>query len=325
MIGKRNAKGTPRRRKSRPKKPDTFRPKPKGSWESNVEELSYRRLALLATVAVCAVIFRACINFLSDRIRSASMVEREIMTHKLVQVYYRPVSTKLPLDFGGVGIVIAPNMVLTSARAAGWKGIGSVWYYVDGGRRKGIWAPDLDYDLIGKPVQWIVRSPERELSAYPVWVMPKGYGVALLRVDGLMASGYPRIADTRPRGLIQVREVFFVPRRYGGVVENEKAHYLRVEQPEVAFVRSFPYGWNRIETPVKVILASAPPRRTELFASDIQSGAPVYDQNGELCGVVLSSSVYKEPPHGFYPEQEQSYVWIEPLNEVKDVIEASLK
>ena len=327
MIGKKNAKGTPRRRASRSKKPDILKLELKRGWENNVEESRYRRLALLAIVAVCAFIFRACVNFLSDQIDKSMRIIDEEMMQELVEVWYRhDFSRSDDFDFGGIGIVIAPNMVLTSARAAGWKGTGSVWRYVDERKQKYIEAPDLNYDFIPKPVQWIVKSSEHELSAYPVLVMPKGYGVAILRVEGLTALRYPRIANTRPSkdSFIRVREVFFVPRRHGGVVENEEVHHLQVEQPEVTFVRCFPYSWNRIEIPVKVILASTL-RETEHFLSDIRSGAPVYNQNGELCGVVLSSSVYKEPPHGSYPEQEQSYVWIEPLNEVKDVIEASLK
>jgi len=326
MIGKKNAKGTPRRRASRSKKPDILKLELKRGWENNVEESRYRRLALLAIVAVCAFIFRACVNFLSDQIDKSMRIIDEEMMQELVEVWYRhDFSRSDDFDFGGIGIVIAPNMVLTSARAAGWKGTGSVWRYVDERKQKYIEAPDLNYDFIPKPVQWIVKSSEHELSAYPVLVMPKGYGVAILRVEGLTALRYPRIANTRPSkdSFIRVREVFFVPRRHGGVVENEEVHHLQVEQPEVTFVRCFPYSWNRIEIPVKVILASTL-RETEHFLSDIRSGAPVYNQNGELCGVVHESSVYKESLHGFYSGQEQLYVWIEPLNEVEDMIKAVL-
>ena len=271
------------------------------------------RLKLLVIIAAVVSAFRMCEHHVS---KMMEVIEKESVM-ELVEVWYQWNHQTKPSDenYGGVGIVIAANKVLTSAHAVGWISRGKTWNFIDD---RLVEFPGSDYDPDFEPVRWFVETNLRKFNAYPVLIMPKGYDIAVLHVEGLTTLRYPKIVDARPKNedCVRVWKIFFVPRR-SGKVSNESMYYLRVLNSEVKHTRRFRCGWNRIEVPVTLILAKISCENAFL-APSMPSGAPIFNEDG-LCGVVLESQVYREE-NG----RGLVYTWIEPLNEVRREIEAVL-
>ncbi|MFA0783298.1 hypothetical protein [Fervidibacter sacchari] len=271
------------------------------------------RLKLLAIVLAVILSLRMCAQYVSKKME---VIEKESMM-ELVSVWYQLEYQTESSDrkYGGVGIVIAENKVLTSARAIGWVSRDGTWDFIGD---KLIKFPDSLHDPDFKPVRWFVEAGSGEFNAYPVLLMPKGYDIAVLHVEGLRAWHYPRIVDDRLKDgdFVRVLRISFVPRR-NGKVRNEYVDIAKIVNSEVKYTRRFRYGWNRVEVPVTLVLAEAP-CESVFLAPSMPSGAPVFNDDG-LCGIVPESWVHEEEN-----KRGLVYTWIEPLNEVKREIETAL-
>jgi hypothetical protein len=215
---------------------------------------------------------------------------------------------------GGIGIFVGDNEVLTCACAAGWRPYPP--------HRM---APSLSDYLLDpaeeeteSPTRWWVRWKFREYPASPILVIPKGYGVVVLRVEGLSIRHFVPIASVRPRASAMVWVV-------GNRNSADAVSKLVVQVSEQRHQRTFFRQDTRTELTLWLTILGAPshtqaPTQPSQQPSShlpcFPEGAPVFNMRKELCGVL----------HGIPWSNGQSLCWImEPLSEVKEAIEAALQ
>jgi hypothetical protein len=215
-------------------------------------------------------------------------------------------------EFSGIGVFIGDNEVLTCACAAGWPPIGRI-------------GPSLsDYlldptDEAPLPTGWWVQWRVWQRRAYPILVMPKGYSVVVLRVEGLTVNRFLKIASARPQTGASVWVV-------GDRDPQNVVRKLVVQTSEQRHKRTFFRQGNRMELTLWLTTLAFPPQTqssTQLSkpqpsdAPFFLEGAPVLNARKELCGVLHGTSRRNDG---------QGYYWVmEPLSEVKEVIEAALQ
>jgi hypothetical protein len=215
---------------------------------------------------------------------------------------------------GGIGIFVGDNEVLTCACAAGWQP-----------HPPNRMAPSLSDYLFDPaeeetelPTRWWVRWKSREYPASPILIMPKGYSVVVLRVEGLSISRFWPIASVRPKVGAMVWVV-------GNRNSPDAVSKLVVQISEQRHQRTFFRQDTRTELTLWLTILGAP-LQTQAPAQSSQQpssnlpffleGAPVFNMRKELCGVL----------HGIPWSNGQSFCWImEPMSEVKDAIEAALQ
>jgi hypothetical protein len=215
---------------------------------------------------------------------------------------------------GGIGIFVGDNEVLTCACAAGWRPY-----------PPNRMAPSLSDYLLDPaeeetelPTRWSVRWKFREHPASPILVMPKGYSVVVLRVEGLSVRHFVPIASVRPRVGAMVWVV-------GNRNSADAVSKLVVQVSEQRHQRTFFRQDARTELTLWLTILGAPSQTQAPTQSSQQpssnlpfflEGAPVFNMRKELCGVL----------HGIPWSNGQSFCWVmEPLSEVKDAIEAALQ
>jgi hypothetical protein len=215
---------------------------------------------------------------------------------------------------GGIGIFVGENAVLTCACAAGWRPYPP--------HRM---APSLsDYLLdpaeqaIELPTHWWVRWKFQEHPASPILVMPKGYSVVVLRVEGLSVRHYVPIASTRPRA---GATVWVVGNRHSADAASKLVVQISEQRHQRTFFRQNSKTelmlWLTIlERPLQTQARTGSSQQQSSNSPYFLEGAPVFNERKELCGVL----------HGIPWRDGQSFCWImEPLSEVKDAIEAVLQ
>jgi hypothetical protein len=215
---------------------------------------------------------------------------------------------------GGIGVFVGDNEVLTCACAAGWRPY-----------PPNRMAPSLSDYLLDPaeeetelPTRWWVRWKSREHPAFPILVMPKGYSVVVLRVEGLSVRHFVPIASVRPRAGAMVWVV-------GNRNSADAVSKLVVQVSEQRHRRTFFRQDTRTESTLWLTMLGTPSQTQPPTQSSQQpssnspcflEGAPVLNMQKELCGVL----------HGIPWSNGQSSCWImEPLSEVKDAIEAALQ
>jgi hypothetical protein len=215
---------------------------------------------------------------------------------------------------GGIGIFVGDNEVLTCACAAGWRPY-----------PPNRMAPSLSDYLLDPaeeetelPTRWWVRWKQQQHEAYPILVMPKGYSVVVLRVEGLSVRHFVPIASVRPKASAMVWVVG--NRNSAGAVSK-----LVVQVSEQRHQRTFFRQDTRteltlwltiLEAPSQTQAPTQPSQQPSSHLPFFLEGAPVFNMRKELCGVL----------HSIPWSNGQSFCWImEPLSEVKDDIEAALQ
>jgi hypothetical protein len=215
---------------------------------------------------------------------------------------------------GGIGVFVGENEVLTCACAAGWRPY-----------PPNRMAPSLSDYLLDPaeqstelPTHWWVRWKSQEHPASPILVMPKGYSVVVLRVEGLSVRHYVPIASTRPRAGAMVWVI-------GNRHSADAVSKLVVQVSKQRHLRTFFRQDSKTELTLRLTILEAPLQTQARTRSSQQQpsnspffleGAPVFNERKELCGVL----------HGIPWRDGQSFCWImEPLSEVKDAIEAALR